>query len=73
MWKRYAEYLKLASVILRKKEDYSEQEITDFQSCIGILVQDWLVLQAEIEVTNHIHMLISRHVTENMIQFSYLY
>ena len=54
---------------MREKEDYLDQEKTDFQHCIDSCAQDWLALWGEAGVTNYAHVLASGYNTDHVINF----
>eukprot|EP00978_Attheya_sp_CCMP212_P045806 scaffold360937_cov63-Attheya_sp.AAC.1 len=68
MWKEAWDHYRKAMVILRKKgEDYTTEEMTEFQGHVDIFFQLWVSLHQHEGITNnYIHMLGSGHVKRYM-------
>ena len=62
-----------AMIILRKRTNYTETEILQFQEYYDLFAQDWIVLWGQAGMTNYIHMAISGHISDNMTHFKCMY
>eukprot|EP00978_Attheya_sp_CCMP212_P034430 scaffold144081_cov35-Attheya_sp.AAC.1 len=73
MWKEAWGHYRKAMVILRKKgEDYTIEEMTEFQGHVDIFFQLWVSLHQHEGITNYIHMLGSGHVKRYMEEWGNL-
>jgi hypothetical protein len=59
--------------LVRRKEDFSNQDILDFQDHIDQWFQLWVKLHGKDGVTNYVHMLASGHVAEYLNYWKSLY
>ena len=50
--------------MVRRKEDFTDQDILDFQNHIDQWFQLWVKLHGKDGVTNYVHILASGHVSE---------
>jgi hypothetical protein len=72
-WIKAIKYYRRAIIILRKKgEDYTEEELTEYQDCIDIFYQFWVTHQGVNGMSNYIHDLGSGHVLEYMREWGNL-
>jgi hypothetical protein len=62
-----------ASVIMRQKTDYTDNDITTFQNIIDDFFQVWVQLHSQTGCTNYIHMLSSGHIAEYMFRWRNLH
>ena len=44
-----------ALALLRKKTDFTDEEINNFQKLIDLFFQEWVQLWGEKSITNHVH------------------
>ena len=59
--------------MVRRKEDFGQQDILDFQNHIDQWFQLWVKLHGKDGVTNYVHMLASGHVAEYLNYWKSLY
>ena len=59
--------------MLRKRINYTEEEIEEFQVSVDTWYSEWVKVFGEETCTNYIHELSSGHVREQMIQYKCLY
>jgi hypothetical protein len=62
-----------ALVILRKKTDYTDEEIASFQEHIDAWFNDWVDVYGKEGCTNYVHMLSSSHVMRYMQEWRCLH
>lgn len=73
LWKRCIPFYRQAMIIVRSKEDLSQEQTIKFQQCIDLFFQDWVYLHGREGVMNYIHMLGSGHITEFIVYWGNLY
>jgi hypothetical protein len=62
-----------ATLIMRSKEEYTDEEIIQFQSNIDDFFQVWVSLFSSAGCTNYIHFLASGHIAEYMFRWQNLH
>jgi hypothetical protein len=72
-WKECLEHYKSLFVMLRKQEDFSKQEIVDFQKQADLFYKIWIDIHGAKGVTNYIHMIGSGHVADFLEYYKNLY
>lgn len=73
LWKRSLNNIRIALILLRKRSNYTHDEMNNFQRHVDLFAQDWVTLWGESGITNYIHMLISGHLIDYMIRYKCLY
>ena len=73
LWKRAMGNAAQAMIILRKRTNYTETEILQFQEYYDLFAQNWIVLWGQAGMTNYIHIAISEHISDNMTHFKCMY
>ena len=53
-----------ALALLRKKTDFTDEEINNFQKLIDLFLQEWVQLWGEKSITNHMHICEPGHTSE---------
>jgi len=59
--------------MLQKKDDFTDEQIGQFQSDVDIFFRMWVKLCGHKGVTNYIHMMASGHFSEHLIYWQNLY
>jgi len=59
--------------MLWKKDDFTDEQINQFQSDVNIFFRMWVELCHHEGVTNYIHMMASGHFSEYLIYWQNLY
>lgn len=59
--------------LVRKKDDFSDDEIAQFQCHVDLFFQDWVSLHGIEGVTNYLHMLSSGHISDYLFHWRNLY
>jgi hypothetical protein len=59
--------------MLRKKDDFTDDEILEFQKLADYFYDEWIDLQGREGITNYIHMIGSGHVADFLYEFRNLY
>jgi hypothetical protein len=72
-WKQCIEHYKLLFVMLRKKDDFSDDQIIDFQREADYFYKIWIDIHGAKGVTNYIHMIGSGHVADFLEYYRNLY
>ena len=73
-WKKAIhDHYNVAIAMVRRKEDFTNQDILDFQDHIDQWFQLWVKLLSKDGVTNYVHMLASGHVAEYLNYWKSLY
>ena len=60
-------------MLVRNKEDLSDEDIQEFQLHTDLFFQEWVRLHARDGITNYIHMLGSGHIAEYLTYWRNLY
>ena len=58
---------------MRKKTNFLDEEIENFQNSIDLFFQDWVKLWGEKLISNYIHMYQSGHISELLYHWRNLY
>ncbi len=72
-WHDMISQYSMAMVILRKRSEYTDEDITRFQNLIDDFFQKYVSLTGSEGITNYIHMLGSGHIKYYMEQHRNLY
>jgi pantothenate kinase-related protein Tda10 len=72
-WKQCLEHYKSLFVMLRKREDFSDEEIIEFQKEADLFNKIWIEIHGVKGVTNYIHMIGSGHVADFLEYYKNLY
>jgi hypothetical protein len=62
-----------AIIMLRKKSDFTDDQIVEFQRLLDDFFQEWVSLDGDKGVTNYIHMLGSGHISDYLFHWRNLY
>ena len=69
-WFSAVHYYKLSMIILRKKNgEYTASKLRNYQEHTGIFGNLWIDLHQERGMTNYIHLIVSGHVYEYMLEW----
>ena len=72
-WMRALDQYRIAMVLLRKKDDFTNEEIASFQGHADKFFQVWLQLFQKEGITNYIHMIGSGHIADYLYKWKNLY
>ena len=73
MWRRCIPKYRKAMQKLRQKNDFTEEDILEFQGDVDDWFQDWVSLHGADGMTNYIHLLASGHVSEYLSRHRNMY
>lgn len=60
-------------VMIRKKDDFTDEEILEYQKLADYFYHEWIQLYGREGITNYIHMIGSGHVADFLYQYRNLY
>ncbi|KAI2505453.1 hypothetical protein MHU86_8976 [Fragilaria crotonensis] len=72
-WMTGLNHYRIAMVLLRKKEDFTNDMIASYQSHADKFYQAWLQLWQKEGVTNYLHMMGSGHIADYLYKWKNLY
>jgi len=72
-WKAAISYYQALIELLRKKSDFTNEQIDDFQLHVDSFFRLWVELCGQEGVTNYIHMLAAGHISEYLAHWRNLY
>ena len=73
LWTAALNNYRIAMVLLRKREDFTNAEIAAFQSHVDKFFQPWVRLWQVEGITNYIHMMGAGHIAEYLYKWRNLY
>jgi hypothetical protein len=72
-WKHAVSMYRSAMVLLRKKDEITDEQIYEFQEKIDLFFHEWMFLTGRPGMTNYFHMLSSGHISEYLFYYRNLY
>lgn len=73
LWTCALNHYRISMVLLRKREDFTNEEIATYQSHADKFYQAWIMLWQKEGVTNYLHMIGSGHIAEYLYKWRNLY
>jgi hypothetical protein len=73
LWTKALDNYRIAMVLLRKKDDFTNADIALYQHLADLFFQAWVILWQKEGITNYIHMIGSGHIAEYLYKWKNLY
>jgi hypothetical protein len=72
-WKRACQYYNESMVLLRSRNDFTDQDIGNYQRTADHFVQVWIGLHGNEGMTNYVHLMASGHLSTYLYHWRNLY
>jgi hypothetical protein len=73
LWVTALNNYRIAMVLLRKKDNFTNMEIASYQNHADVFFQAWVELWQKKGITNYLHMIGSGHISDYLYRWSNLY